>query len=515
MAPEGCSAARCRRARVVAVVATLTAALKTFGSSARRSGLAGVLLASTASLAAADTADAPVAGDLSRTERKLTGYVMDDSTIRTAVAAWLADASAAETTYGHISTWDTSGVTDMSKLFCAAEWQSWMEGVPWADRCALSTASFNEDIGAWDTSGVTDMNWMFFSASAFDQDIGGWAIDSVTDMIWMFHYATAFDQDLGWCVDDGVKFFEAFLGAQCEATSCGVEHVAGGCAPSPAPTTPAPTVTSAPTASPLVADDVSIRDAVTLWLSNRDEAMRTYGHISAWETGAVTDMSYLFCAFYEPTHRPLCNNAAASFNEDIGAWDTSGVTTMDYMFAWASAFDQDIGAWAVDGVTSMSDMFHDASVFDQDISGWAVHNVRDMHGMFSYSDIPGISAFNQDLGGWAVDSVTAMSSMFWEASAFNQDLGWCVGDVFDPWGAGTSIGDAFAGTPCASASCGVDVQGTSCPHPTPRPTPAPTTPAPTTPAPTTPAPTPAPTPTPIVDAARRLSAGAALLALAL
>ena len=39
--------------------------------------------------------------------------VMDDSTIRTAVTAWLADPTAAETTYGHISTWETSGVTDM------------------------------------------------------------------------------------------------------------------------------------------------------------------------------------------------------------------------------------------------------------------------------------------------------------------------------------------------------------------------------------------------------------------
>merc|ERR1712091_731924 len=37
----------------------------------------------------------------------------DDSTIKTAVAAWLADATAAEATYGHISTWDTSRVTDM------------------------------------------------------------------------------------------------------------------------------------------------------------------------------------------------------------------------------------------------------------------------------------------------------------------------------------------------------------------------------------------------------------------
>ena len=42
------------------------------------------------------------------------GYVMDDSNIRTAVAAWISDATAAEVTYGHISTWDTSGVMDMS-----------------------------------------------------------------------------------------------------------------------------------------------------------------------------------------------------------------------------------------------------------------------------------------------------------------------------------------------------------------------------------------------------------------
>ena len=37
-------------------------------------------------------------------------YVMTDSTIRTAVAEWLSDSTAAEATYGHISTWDTSGV---------------------------------------------------------------------------------------------------------------------------------------------------------------------------------------------------------------------------------------------------------------------------------------------------------------------------------------------------------------------------------------------------------------------
>ena len=65
---------------VVATLSALAAALNTFGSSARRSGwnarLVGVLLASTARLAAAGPANASVApfsDDISRT--KLTGYV--------------------------------------------------------------------------------------------------------------------------------------------------------------------------------------------------------------------------------------------------------------------------------------------------------------------------------------------------------------------------------------------------------------------------------------------------------
>ena len=37
------------------------------------------------------------------------GNVMANGKIRVAVAAWLSDATAAEATYGHISTWETGG----------------------------------------------------------------------------------------------------------------------------------------------------------------------------------------------------------------------------------------------------------------------------------------------------------------------------------------------------------------------------------------------------------------------
>ena len=110
-----------------------------------------------------------------------------DSDIRTAVAAWLSDATAAEATYGHISGWDTSQVTDMSYLFCADTASS--SGLCNAAAASLTTCTQ-----------VTDMAFMF-RASSFNQPIGGWVVDKVEDMRWMFKYASSFNQDLsGWVV---------------------------------------------------------------------------------------------------------------------------------------------------------------------------------------------------------------------------------------------------------------------------------------------------------------------------
>ena len=116
-----------------------------------------------------------------------------------------------------IGAWDTSGVTTMYRMFYLA-------------------SAFDQDLGAWNTSGVTNMFNMFRAASAFNQDISGWAVHSVTQMVGMFQHARAFDQDLGWCVDDDVDLGYAFDSTPCKSTSCGVKQVAGGCAPTPAPT---------------------------------------------------------------------------------------------------------------------------------------------------------------------------------------------------------------------------------------------------------------------------------------
>ena len=64
-----------------------------------------------------------------------------------AVDDWLEDSEIANSKYGHISTWNTYSVTDMSYAF--------------------SYTIFNQDIGDWDVSSVTNMSNMF-QASGFN-----------------------------------------------------------------------------------------------------------------------------------------------------------------------------------------------------------------------------------------------------------------------------------------------------------------------------------------------------------
>ena len=52
--------------------------------------------------------------------------------------------------------------------------------------------------------------------------------------------------------------------------------------------------------------DADIQDAARLWCRNREEAERKYGHISDWDTSAVTNMVHTFYG-------------AHAFNQDIGA----------------------------------------------------------------------------------------------------------------------------------------------------------------------------------------------------
>ena len=75
---------------------------------------------------------------------------INDSNIQDAVNLWVSNQSAAESTYGNISEWDVSNVTDMYQLF-------------------KNKQNFNDDISSWDVSNVTNMSEMFNFAISFNQ----------------------------------------------------------------------------------------------------------------------------------------------------------------------------------------------------------------------------------------------------------------------------------------------------------------------------------------------------------
>ena len=60
------------------------------------------------------------------------------------------------------------------------------------DFSSLSSFSFDKDISRWNTSQVTDMSRMFIGAMDC-QDIGGWNTSQVTNMKEMFDYAFKFN----------------------------------------------------------------------------------------------------------------------------------------------------------------------------------------------------------------------------------------------------------------------------------------------------------------------------------
>eukprot|EP00584_Thalassiosira_punctigera_P003643 CAMPEP_0172534614 /NCGR_PEP_ID=MMETSP1067-20121228/6913_1 /TAXON_ID=265564 ORGANISM="Thalassiosira punctigera, Strain Tpunct2005C2" /NCGR_SAMPLE_ID=MMETSP1067 /ASSEMBLY_ACC=CAM_ASM_000444 /LENGTH=463 /DNA_ID=CAMNT_0013319427 /DNA_START=39 /DNA_END=1430 /DNA_ORIENTATION=- len=129
------------------------------------------------------------------------------------------------------------------------------------------------------------------------------------------------------------------------------------------------------------------------------------GDISGWETGNVTDMSWMF-------------EGVSRFNQPIGSWDTSKVTNMNYMFSGASRFNQLIDRWNTSKITDMNWMFYYASQFNQPLGSWVTSKVTNMQAMFR-----GASEFNQPVGNWTTSEVTDMSWMFEKASKFNQMIG--------------------------------------------------------------------------------------------
>ena len=214
-------------------------------------------------------------------------FKFNNETLRIVVKLWLEDNKKAEAKYGHISNWDTSDVTDMSKLF-------------------LDAHTFNENLNNWDVSKVTNMHAMFDNAYEFNQPLNNWDVSNVTNMSEMFSSAEtlAFNQPLdNW---DVIKVTDM---------------------------------------SYMFKDAISFNQPLNNWdVSNvTDMSCMFYKATSFnqplnnWDVSSVIDMKGMF-------------GGAEAFNQPIGNWNVSNVIDMRAMFKEAFHFNQPIGNWSVSSV---------------------------------------------------------------------------------------------------------------------------------------------------------------------
>ena len=319
------------------------------------------------------------------------GYEFTDSSgLKTAVDAWISDSDNAYLTYGHISNWDVSQVTDMTEMF-----QNTYVG---------ADGTFNEPIGNWNVSSVKNMYRMFSRAREFNQDISNWDVSSVTDMGNMFKDTTEFNRPIGnWNVSkvsDMRNMFQESLFNQ-PLNNWDVSNVTS-------------------MYNIFGAEDEAGRDAASIVSQfNQD--------ISNWDVSSVTEMYRMF-------------RYNTAFNRPLNSWDVSSVTDMNYMFYGATTFNQPLESWDVSSVTDMNRMFSAKSAaapttFNQPLESWDVLSVTDMSYMFFGC------AFNQNISGWDVSRVNNMRGVFYNNSSFDQPLNsWNMSKV-------TSIGSMFVDSP--------------------------------------------------------------------
>ncbi len=251
-----------------------------------------------------------------------------------------------------LNNWDTSLVTDMSSMFSYAQ-------------------NFNQDISNWDVSSVTNMRYMFAESIDFNMSIDAWNVSSVIDIVGIFSDSVKFNQPLNnWDISSITSTNNMFYNA-------------------------------ASFNQPLSNWDTSL---VTSMDSMFRDADKFNQDISSWDVSSVITMTDMF-------------RGTAVFNQPLNNWNVSSVTDMGGILGWTVLFDQPLNNWDVSSVTNMRDMFYGAYVFNQPLNNWDTSSVTSLFQTFGSTKI-----FNQDISSWNVSSVTGMSNMFNSADVFNSPL---------------------------------------------------------------------------------------------
>ena len=136
----------------------------------------------------------------------------------TALSDWAANPVTAAATYGDISEWDTSAVTNLDNAFLntasfvGIDIKNWnTSNVTSMDGAFKGATGPATGIENWNTSNVTSMAEMFSGNTTFNTDISKWNVSQATSMVSMFENCSSFDQDLSsWNVSNVVSMQNMF-----------------------------------------------------------------------------------------------------------------------------------------------------------------------------------------------------------------------------------------------------------------------------------------------------------------
>ena len=334
---------------------------------------------------------------------------------------------------GDISTWDVSNVTDMSAMFKSASnfnqdlelWGAFVDNVTNMNAMFSGASQFNGAITTWDTSNVEDMNSIFDGSSSFNQDIGDWDVGSAVSMTSAFRNTNQFNQDLTeWCVnlipsepnffDDGSALQVAnqpvwgtcpglvyngefyFTGGSTQMTLSGTLGSAG------TVTQPDGTTFSIGpgnwnrTITQQGTYQLPMETMTALSFDNSNNRQAEFSFAPDFYTGALTTTYKMFHDCYR------------FVGTNVGNWDVSNVTNMSQMFAACFLFNDPVDNWDVSNVTNMAEMFSGAFVFNQPVNSWNVTKVTNMNGLFS-----NCLEWDQDLDQWNMSRVEDISEMLY------------------------------------------------------------------------------------------------------
>lgn len=387
------------------------------------------------------------------------GHVFTDlASLKSALNSWKSSRTNAQTSYGHISKWNVSAVTDFSNLFsnyyggiafsedlnswdtgnvtnmyrafkdarnCAPKISSWnTSNVTNMSEMFYNSYHFNGNIENWDVSKVTNMSRMFQGAYKFDGNIVNWDVGNVNNMLAMCHTTLSFNRDLSnWNVDNVTNFTQMW------GNAVGINQVFTGSSwisVSDRYEWPFDSIGDSRIHNERLGIGFKnggtnsiqvLRKACQLYAQHRKAALLKYPEISQWDVSQMTNFDDLF-------------NQTNITSENIGTWNVSNVTSMAYTFAYCDELNSDLSNWNTGKLQNATQTFLSCKYSSiTGVENWNTTNVTNMNGMFSMCH-----AFNRDLSNWDVKNTTSINGMFSDCWALNKDVSRWKLESIDKWG---------------------------------------------------------------------------------